>query len=180
MKSDYIIKRALYDQLHERFFQGKALILHGPRQVGKTTLIETLLADRPGVLTLNGDETDVRELLSNTTSTRLRTIFGQAKIVFIDEAQRIENIGITLKLISDQIKDVQVIASGSSSFELANRINEPLTDRKYEFFLYPLSFGEMMAHHGLLAERRLLDHRLVFGCYPEIVCRPGQARSGNC
>jgi uncharacterized protein len=176
MESDFYIKRALHGPLKERCFQGKALILLGPRQVGKTTLVEALLAGRADVLRLNGDEADVRDLLSSTTSTKLRVIFGGAKVVFIDEAQRMENIGVTLKIITDQIKEVQVIASGSSSFELASRINEPLTGRKFEFHLYPLSFGEMVDHHGLLEERRMLEHRLVFGGYPEIVCRSGRER----
>jgi predicted AAA+ superfamily ATPase len=122
---------------------------------------------------LNGDEADVRELLSNTTSTRLRSIIGAHKIIFIDEAQRIENIGITLKLIIDQIQDVQVIATGSSSLELRNIINEPLTGRKYEYHLYPLSFSELVEHHGLLEEKRLIEHRLIHGYYPEIVTTLG-------
>jgi predicted AAA+ superfamily ATPase len=121
------------------------------------------------ILYLNGDEADVRELLSNTTSTRLRTIIGAHKLIFIDEAQRIENIGITIKLIIDQIEDVQVIATGSSSLELRNIINEPLTGRKYEYHLYPLSFSELVEHSGFLEERRLIEHRLIYGYYPEIV-----------
>ena len=126
------------------------------------------------VLYLNGDEADVREILSNTTSTRLKTIIGTHKLIFIDEAQRIENIGITLKLIIDQIKDIQVIATGSSSLELRNIINEPLTGRKYEYHLYPLSFSELTKHHGWLEEKRLIEHRLIYGYYPEIVTSPGR------
>lgn len=169
-----MINRAIKSQVENKLFKGKALILFGPRQVGKTTLITSLLTDKEKVIYLNGDEADVRTLLSNTTSARLKTIIGDNKVVFIDEAQRIENIGITLKLFTDQIKEVQVIASGSSAFELANRINEPLTGRKYEFHLYPLSFGEMASHHGLLEEKRLLKHRMIYGYYPEIVTKPGE------
>lgn len=112
-------------------------------------------------------------MLSNTTSTRLRSIIGKHTIVFIDEAQRIDNIGITIKLIIDQLKHIQVIATGSSSLELRNIINEPLTGRKYEYHLDPLSFNEMVLHHGLIQEKRLLEHRLVFGYYPEIVTNLG-------
>jgi predicted AAA+ superfamily ATPase len=96
-------------------------------------------------------------------------MIGNNKIIFIDEAQRIENIGITLKLITDQIKDVQVIATGSSSFELSNKTSEPLTGRKFEYQLFPLSFAEMVDHHGWLEEKRLLQHRLIYGYYPEVV-----------
>lgn len=175
MKVEIFIKRMLQGVMVPRLFQGKALVLFGPRQVGKTTLVRQLLAEYGDqVFSLNGDEADVRELLSNTTSTRLRAIFGSHRLVFIDEAQRIENIGLTLKLITDQLGEVQVIASGSSAFELASRINEPLTGRKYQFLLLPLSFGELVAHHGLLDERRLLEHRLLYGSYPEIVTSPGR------
>lgn len=169
-----MISRTIKSHINNKLFKGKAMILFGPRQVGKTTLITSLLTDQEKVIYLNGDEADVRTLLSNTTSARLKTIIGDNKVVFIDEAQRIENIGITLKLFTDQIKEVQVIASGSSAFELANRINEPLTGRKYEFHLYPLSFEEMASHHGLLEEKRLLKHRMIYGYYPEIVTKPGE------
>ncbi len=123
-------------------------------------------------LYLNGDDADVREALTNTTTAKLKNIAGNKKIVFIDEAQRIPNIGLTLKLFTDQIKNVQVIATGSSAFELSSQVNEPLTGRKYEFTLYPLSFGEMVAQDGLLQEKRQIGHRMIFGYYPEIVTNP--------
>lgn len=165
-----MIRRAIVQLLQEDLFQGKAILLFGPRQVGKTTVLEALLQDQnQQCLVLNADETDVRESLENTTSTALRSLFGDNKIVFIDEAQRVSNIGLTLKLITDQIKDVQVIASGSSAFDLASQTQESLTGRKYEHFLLPLSFTEMVAHHGLLEEKRLLQQRMIYGYYPEIV-----------
>lgn len=160
-----------------RLFKGKVVIVLGARQVGKTTLIENILSDLDSlVIELNGDEADVRELLADTTSTRLRAIVGRNKIVFIDEAQRISNIGITLKLFADKLKDIQVIATGSSSFELSAKINEPLTGRKYQFQLFAPSYLEMVEHHGLLTENRLLEHRLIFGYYPEIITHPGEER----
>ena len=172
-----MIQRAIKNQIKKRLFKGKAIILFGPRQCGKTTLIEELLTTlRKSTLLLNGDEADVRELLSNTTSTQLKAITGNHDIVFIDEAQRIPHIGLTLKLFTDQLKEIQVIATGSSAFELANKTNEPLTGRKYEFLLYPLSFWEMVDHHGLLQEKRLLEHRLIFGYYPEIVSKQQEAK----
>lgn len=159
----------------QRFFKGKALVLFGSRQTGKTTLVEMILQGREEpVVRLNGDEPDVRGLLENATSTRLKAIVGQNRIVFIDEAQRIPNIGLTLKLFTDQLKDVQVVATGSSAFGLASRIQEPLTGRKYEYHLYPLSYAEVSEHHGVLEERRLLEHRMVFGYYPEIATHPGE------
>lgn len=171
------IHRHLANRVKERLFKGKAILLFGPRQVGKSTFCESILQElNQPWLYLNGDESDIRNELTNTTSTRLKSIFGNHKIVYIDEAQRIHNIGLTLKLITDQIKDVQVIATGSSAFELANQANEPLTGRKYEFFLYPVSFGEMVDHHGLLTEKRLLEHRMVYGYYPEMVTKPGEEK----
>jgi len=172
-----MIIRSLQASLKKRLFKGKALLLFGPRQVGKSTLVETLLKETgQDYLYLNGDDADVREILSNTTATKLKTIAGNKKIVFIDEAQRISNIGLTIKLFTDQIKDVQVIATGSSAFELSGKVNEPLTGRKYEFMLFPLSFAEMVQHNGLLDEKRLIEHRLIFGYYPEIVTNPGQEK----
>lgn len=170
-----MIKRDLVKHIETLFFRGKAILLFGPRQAGKSTLIEELLKDKEH-LYFNGDDADAREILTNTSATKLKGIVGSHKIVFIDEAQRIHNIGITLKLFTDRIKNVQVIASGSSAFELNNSVNEPLTGRKYEFMLYPLSFAEMVQHNGLLDEKRLLEQRLVLGYYPEIVTKPSEAK----
>lgn len=170
-----MISRTLQSTLQQRLFKGKALLLFGPRQCGKSTLIETMLASTDHYY-MNGDEADVRETLSNTTSTNLKAIVGNKKVVFIDEAQRIPNIGLTLKLFTDQLKDVQVIATGSSAFELSSQVNEPLTGRKYEYMLFPLSFSEMVQHHGLLTEKRLIEHRLLYGYYPEIVTKQAEER----
>jgi uncharacterized protein len=150
-------------------------LLFGPRQCGKSTLIEELLKDKEH-LYLNGDDADVREILTNTSATKLKTRIGHYKIVFIDEAQTVPNIGLALKLFTDQIKDVQVIATGSSAFELSGKVNEPLTGRKYEFMLHPLCFGEMVQHHGYIQESRLLEHRLIYGYYPEIVTKTGEEK----
>lgn len=172
-----MIYRMLQSSLEKRLFKGKVLLIFGARQTGKSTLTDTLLSGQGQEwLTLNGDDADVRDILSNTTSSRLKAIIGNKKIVLVDEAQRIQNIGLALKLIIDQLKDVQVIATGSSSFELSSQINEPLTGRKYEFMLYPLSFEEMVNHHGLLEEKRLIEHRMIYGYYPEIVTNPGEEK----
>lgn len=172
-----MIPRLLQNSIFSRFWKKKAILLFGPRQCGKSTLIENILKEQSKEwIYLNGDEADVRELLSNTTSAKLRAIAGNKPIVFIDEAQRIPGIGLTLKLFTDQLKDIQVIATGSSAFELNNHVNEPLTGRKYEFMLYPLCFAEMVEYQGLLEEKRLLEHRMIYGYYPEIVTRPGEEK----
>ncbi len=126
----------------------------------------------------NGDEPDMRLALTNITSTQFAILIGKAKIVVIDEAQRIENIGITLKLATDNFPDVQVIATGSSAFELANKINEPLTGRKFEFHLYPFSFEELAKNQGMIEEKRMLEHRLIYGSYPEVINNVGNEREG--
>jgi predicted AAA+ superfamily ATPase len=168
-----MIKRTIQTSIEKRLFKGKAILIFGPRQSGKSTLVETILKDKDH-LYLNGDDADVRDILTNTTATKLKTVVGNKKILFIDEAQRIPNIGLTLKLFTDQIKDVQVIATGSSAFELSSQVNEPLTGRKYEFMLYPLSFAELVQHNGLVQEKRLLEHRMIYGYYPEIVTKNGE------
>ncbi|MDD2236521.1 MAG: ATP-binding protein [Kiritimatiellae bacterium] len=175
MKSNNIIARSVFERVQQRMFQGKAIILMGPRQSGKTTLVKQLFehSDEKSMF-LNADEPDVRHLLENCTSVRLRMIFGDHRIVCIDEAQRVENIGITLKLITDEIQGVQVVATGSSALELNSSIVEPLTGRKFEFHLYPFSYAELSAHSGFLNERRCLEERLIYGCYPEVVTSPGQ------
>ena len=165
-----MIQRQLFSTIKNKLFKGKAIVLIGARQTGKTTLIENIISSySQETLVLSGDEPDTRELLANITSTQLKMMIGNHKIIFIDEVQRIENIGLTLKLITDKIKDVQVIATGSSAFDLANKTTEPLTGRKFEYKLFPVSFAEMVNHHGWLEEKRLLQHRLVYGYYPEVV-----------
>ncbi|MHA7099502.1 ATP-binding protein [Roseivirga pacifica] len=172
-----MINRFQLSYAKDRLFNGKALIIYGPRQVGKTTFVELLLQNIKSqkVLSLNGDDSDTRELLSNPNVTLLRSIIGESTLLFIDEAQRIDNIGILIKIIVDRIKNVQVIATGSSSFELANHINEPLTGRKYEMLLLPFSFQELVSDSDLITEKRKLNERLVFGSYPEIVTKPAKA-----
>jgi len=172
-----MVIRNLEKIISKRIFRNKAIVIFGARQVGKTTLVNKLISDiKEPVIVFNGDEGDTSDILVNTTSTRLKSIIGKNKLVVIDEAQKIENIGLTIKLIVDNLKDVQVIATGSSAFELSNKINEPLTGRKYEYYLFPFLFQELSDNHGLLEEKRMLEHRLVFGSYPEIVNRIGEEK----
>jgi uncharacterized protein len=172
-----MIERVLQKAIKERLFKGKALLLFGARQTGKSTLAEAILQkqEKPWMV-MNGDDADVRAILSSTSAAKLKALIGKNEILLIDEAQRIENIGLTIKIITDQIKNVQVIATGSSSFELSGKVNEPLTGRKYELMLFPLSFQEMVQHHGLLQEKRQLEQRMIFGYYPEIVIHPGEEK----
>jgi len=170
-----IVHRHLKSIIENYLFKNKTVIVYGARQTGKTTLIEQLLEPYAGeTLLLNGDDADVRELFSDLNSAKLIPIIGESSIVVLDEAQRIPETGLVLKIIHDNFKNVQLIATGSSSFELANKINEPLTGRKFEFTLYPFSFSEMADHHGFLTERRLLEHRLIYGYYPDIALNVGQ------
>lgn len=172
-----MIRRILEDAITPLLGCQKAIIVMGARQVGKSTLLEALFNTCDDVLWMNGDDPDIQQLFAQMTSTRIRAIIGTKRILVIDEAQRIPDIGLRLKLVTDQVKDVQVIATGSSSFELANKVNEPLTGRKREFRMFPVSFSEMVSHAGLLDELRLLPHRMVYGYYPEVVCSPGNERT---
>jgi predicted AAA+ superfamily ATPase len=169
-----MISRILVDRLRQKLFKQKAIIVLGPRQVGKTTLLKNLAFDPNEILCMNADEIDVQQTLSEVSSGSFKALLGKKKIFIIDEAQRIENIGLKLKLITDNLPEIQVIATGSSSFDLANRVNEPLTGRKWEYNLFPLSYQELVEHHGMLTENRLLEHRLVYGYYPEVVSNPGE------
>ena len=172
-----MIKRKLYEQIKKQLFKGKTIIILGPRQSGKTTLLNAFYKNADcKALFFNCDEPDIRKQLTEVTSTQLKNLIGDAELLLIDEAQRVKNIGITLKLIHDQIKHVQVVATGSSAFELANTIIEPLTGRKYEYFLLPFSVDEMIVNTTYIEERRLLNHRLVYGMYPDVVNNPGKEK----
>ena len=121
-----MIARQIRQKVIDKLNRGKAIVVVGPRQVGKTTLINSLLNGKE-FLFLDADDPTVRALLSSANTEQLRTLIGTHKLIFLDEAQRIPGIGITLKIITDQFKDVQLLVSGSSSFDLGNELNEPLT-----------------------------------------------------
>lgn len=172
-----MLKREIEKSLLASFNKGKIVILSGARQVGKTTLAQKIVKiSGKKTLWLNGDEPDIRQMLTDVSSVQLRSLVGNNELVVIDEAQRIINIGVTLKLMVDQIRTVQMFVTGSSSFELANRINEPLTGRKYDYFLFPLSFKELSNHFGVLDEKRNLRNRLIFGSYPDVINNPGEEK----
>lgn len=171
-----MVHRILKERILPLLGSNKAIILMGARQVGKSTLLHQILGDKTNVLWMSGDDTDIQALFTDMSSTRMRALIGNNRYVIIDEAQRIPDIGLRMKLITDQIPGVQVIATGSSSFELASKVNEPLTGRKREFKMYPLTFREMVDHTNLLDELRMIPHRLVYGYYPEVVCNPGDEK----
>ena len=173
-----MINRANNFQFKQWMFRGKVLILIGSRQVGKTTLISEISKNfaQEDVLFVNCDESDVRAVLENSSSTALKAFIGSKKLFIIDEAQRIKGIGLTLKLIADTLKEVQVIATGSSAFDLRNKLEEPLTGRKIVIELFPISTQEMVKHTSYLEEKRMLEQRMIYGMYPEIINNPTDAK----
>ena len=168
-----MIARTLAPKIMSKVGGNKAIIIIGARQVGKSTLLKMMLGERKDVMWLNGDDLDIQELFRNITSTRLQAVIGNNRIVIIDEAQRIPEIGLRMKLITDQMSDVQVIATGSSSFELSGKINESLTGRKREYQMFPLTFHEMVDNSSFIEEIRMVPHRMIYGYYPEVVSNPG-------
>ncbi len=177
IESYYLCEKSMYsrlirDRIIKRIDSGKAIVVIGPRQVGKTTLIESILNTKDYLL-LDGDDPKTRTLLREPNTEQIRAILGRYKYVFIDEAQRIDGIGLTLKIITDRFKDVQLFTSGSSSFDLSNKINEPLTGRKWEYQLFPVSWEEFENHHGYLYAEQNLENRLLYGFYPDVLNNPG-------
>jgi len=168
-----MISRFIQPVIEQKFFKGKVIIVLGPRQVGKTTLMEqiksTLAPESLPVISLDCDEPNDREILANANSADLSMVLRNAKVVIIDEAQRVPNIGLTIKLLADKFKHIQVVVTCSSSLELANKMNEPLTGRKYEYLLLPISTNEIINHSGILETMRLLESRLIYGSYPDIL-----------
>lgn len=170
------IKRDIDAFLSKRMFSGKVLVVYGPRQSGKTTSIEHYISEnslQDETVRFNGDETADCNMLADASAEKLKLLVGKKKIVFIDEAQKIPKIGIVLKRFYDKVKDVQVIASGSSSEELAEKTEEPLTGRKFEYTLFPLSFSELAGIASPVDELRQLERRLIYGSYPDVVTHPG-------
>lgn len=167
--------RTLANQIQEKLFKKKAIIVLGARQVGKTTLIKQLLQQNE-FLFLDADDPVVLANLTRPNTVQLKRIIAQNKIIFIDEAQRIPDIGITLKIITDQFPEVQLIVSGSSSFDLGNQLNEPLTGRKWEYELFPLTWQEYENKTGFLNAEKTLEERLLYGFYPDVVNNVGNEK----
>ena len=169
-----MIPRALAKRILTFLHRQKAIVVLGPRQVGKTTLMKTLFDPRsPDVRWYNGEEPGTQELFNEPSAQRLKTLIGDAKTVVLDEAQRINSVGLVVKLLVDDNPDVQFIVTGSSALELAAGISESMTGRKYDLNLYPLSFEELAAENGLLTEIRMIEHRMTYGFYPNVATQPG-------
>ncbi|MHC1777625.1 MAG: ATP-binding protein [Lentimicrobium sp.] len=173
-----MISRSIEQQISGRFFSGKAIIITGPRQSGKTTLVMKLLEPyHEECLIINGDDPVSERMFNRPNSEQLRQFIGNKRIVFIDEAQRIPFIGLTSKLITDTFKEVQLILSGSSSFELMNQTQEPLTGRKWTFSLWPVNWQEWQDYSGYLKAEQDLENRMVYGFYPEVLMNPADQKT---
>ena len=173
--ADYI-RRMLENDILQKLADNKAIIVYGARQVGKSTLLRQMLKDTDSVLWLYGDQAQTQTLFNDISVQGIKPLIGNYKIVVIDEAQMIKDIGIKLKMFTDYIDGVKIIATGSSSFDLTNKINEPLTGRKWEYQLLPLSFKEMAGASSVFEEMGHLENRLIYGYYPEIVTHQGEEK----
>ena len=171
-----MIHRIIKQLVENDFGRGKIIVLMGARQVGKTTLFDSVVSGSSNVLRLNCDNYDDRSDLENKTSTELRQLMGNHEVVIIDEAQRAKNIGLSLKMLADLKLSMQILVTESSSLTLANEINEPATGRLIEYNLFPLSLAELMQHTSPREEKRLLEQRMIYGLYPEVVTTPGDAK----
>lgn len=165
-----LIKRILQGVIDDNLFKGKAVLIVGARQVGKSTLFRQIIENKAEpVLSLNCDEPEVKDMLTNMNSTELRMLIGKNKIILIDEAQRVEGIGLTMKRITDNFPDVQLLITGSSSFYLHGKLDEPLTGRKYEYNLFPISTEELIESGSFLDVKQSLESRLIYGSYPDVL-----------
>jgi uncharacterized protein len=169
-----MINRKLEEIIKKSIDRGKAILLLGPRQTGKTTLLTKVISENGDFILLDCDEILIREKLEDANIESLKQLIGNHKYVFIDEAQRVKNIGLSLKIIIDRIKNVQLFVSGSSALELANEINEPLTGRKWEYTLLPISWEEFRLHFGYLKSQQQLEQRLIYGMYPDVINHLGE------
>lgn len=171
-----MIKRAIEERIHNALAKKKIVTIMGPRQVGKSTLAGAMIPEDANVLEINGDNTDVQTMFVNVYDTKMKVLIGNKNFLLVDEAQKIGNVGNMLKIVAEKFDDVKVIVTGSSAFKLAEAVNESLTGRKREFRLYPLSFKEMADETSVLEESRMIDHRLIYGYYPEVVTSPGDEK----
>lgn len=165
-----LIQRLLLPQLQKATQSGRVVILYGPRQTGKTTLVRELVAQAGQVCRyINADELLYRDALGSQDKRALGDLIGDARLFVVDEAQRVPEIGLNLKIIVDSFPDVAVVATGSASFDLANKVNEPLTGRTLTFTLYPISYAELSSTYGAFEARADLERWLLWGSYPGIV-----------
>lgn len=173
-----MIGRSIEKRILNDFHRKKIITLLGPRQVGKTTLLEQITESYKDskILRLNCDDEDDRLLLQGRSTTELKSIIGDNNLVMIDEAQRVTNIGLTLKMMGDLNSGASIIVTGSSSLGLGDNINEPATGRLIEYNLYPFTVSELAMNSSWREENRMLSHRLIYGMYPEVVMYPADGR----
>ena len=172
-----MIKRKLENIFWQKIKKRKAILILGARQTGKTTLIKEIAGkSQIETLYLNADLPVVQQQLQKPGLNELKQLIGKAKLVFIDEAQRIQDIGITLKIIVDELPEIQLVVTGSSSFELTSYLNEPLTGRKYEYQLFPVSWEELVEHSNYMESLSQLNQRVIFGMYPDVINNLGEEK----
>jgi uncharacterized protein len=171
-----MINRIIKGSILSDYKRRKVIVLLGARQVGKTTLLSELCEGKDRVLSLNCDNVDDVLALEGKTTTELRQLLSSYELVFIDEAQRVKNVGLTLKMIGDLKLETQVVVTGSSSLDMADEINEPATGRLIEYNLFPFSLPELALYSSEREENRLLENRMIYGLYPEVVTEPGDAK----
>jgi len=170
-----MIERSLLKIAESKLFKGKAIIILGARQTGKTTLVKKILTMQgsPGTF-LNCDEPAVKSFLEEVSTAKWKQLIGDHKMLVVDEAQNIKNIGIKLKLVTDEMAGIQLIVTGSSSLELANEINEPLTGRKWEYNLFPVAWQELSSLFSPIERIQQLEQRMIYGMYPEVIMNTGK------
>ncbi len=150
----------------------KVLVLYGPRRVGKTTLIQNYIESLPSDMKIyqsTGENIQVKDVLESSDFSKILPFFSYYDLVFIDEAQKIENIGQGLKILVDQIKGIKIIATGSASFDLSNKLGEPLVGRQNVLKLYPVAVSELVESYGDAFVYENLDNLLIYGSYPEVI-----------
>lgn len=164
-----MIKRSVMSLIQQKIHQGKVIVLYGARQVGKTTICKEILKEHPNSLYISCDDPATIAQIQDISSSDAVRMFGVYDVVVIDEAQRVSNIWLSLKIMQEHLDTTQIIATWSSSFDLANNIQEPLTGRKYVFHIHPLSLSEMSDHLWWRQAQQDLESRVIMGMYPEIV-----------
>ena len=174
-KTLFMIKRHYLNKIEEYLKPNKVLVIYGPRQVGKTTLLKEYLKTYSGKLyESTGENLELRKVMESGDLSKITSFFTGYELVVIDEAQKIENIGIALKILVDQVEGIKVIATGSSSFDLSNKIGEPLVGRQTVLHLFPVSALELIENYGRMRVHEGLENNLIFGSYPEVVTTQGR------
>lgn len=174
-RSMTMIPRALSQTITEKLTSSnKGVVVYGARQVGKTTLANEIIKNFGlKTLTINGDQSRFLDILSSRSLEKIQSLVEGYELLFVDEAQRIPEIGTALKIILDSIPSIKVLVTGSSSLDLASKVSEPLTGRVWSYHLYPISFSELANNHNQVELDTDLEERLIYGSYPEIFSIPG-------